>query len=102
MNKDFTNYTKSYFIIIAVILLSVSIFVLFTFSLMPLQKVVERKVMINSHQYIESENAAVAIMRAAIAGINSRLTRGDLTQNERANLEAQLATLNVQLYSIIQ
>lgn len=69
------------------------------YALRPIDKMVERAVLVNSHQYLEGMNARATTMAAAIAEIDSRLMSG-VDDQTRQSLEAQRATLKVQLAAI--
>ncbi len=73
-------------------------------ALMPVGKMVERKVLVESHQYKEGMADRAATLRASLAEIDSRLAYMVATETEdtqlRGDLEAQRATINVQLNAI--
>lgn len=58
-------------------------------------KAVEREVFEQSFQYSEARKSAIATYQAQLAEIESQLSRGDLSESERANLRAQAARLRV-------
>lgn len=60
-------------------------------------KFVERKVLETSHQYVEGNKERVAILNASRAKAQALLSNPNLTAGERANLNANLATIDVQL-----
>ena len=62
--------------------------------------VVERAVFENSYQYHEGMAAQARTYRAQIAEIEGKLLNQSLDSGTRANLEAQLSALRIQLNSI--
>lgn len=65
--------------------------------LMPAEKMVERKALVESHQYKEGMSERAAILRANIAEIESRLLDPSLDDQSKKNLKAQLSSLRIQL-----
>ncbi len=85
--------TKWVFWIIGIVLLLTVI----GYALMPISKRVEREVLIQSHQYKEGMADRVATLQAVLAGIDNRLASGNIDEQMRTGLEAQRATIIVQL-----
>ena len=69
------------------------------FGLSVVDKRVERKILVSSHQYKEGMADRAAVLNASLAEIDSRLT-SSVDAGTRADLEAQRATINVQLQAI--
>lgn len=70
------------------------------YATMPAKKVVERQVLVNSHQYIEGMEQRAAILRANIAEIDAMLSldpenKDELLSQKRA-LRAQLNAITIQ------
>lgn len=68
------------------------------FALRPISMRVEREVLVQSHQYKEGMSDRAMTLQAALAEIDSRLSSG-VDQQTKKNLEAQRASINVQLSS---
>lgn len=79
-----------------IVFLSIFFFVLNSAGLIG-GKIVERKVLENSLQYSEARKTAVATYEAQLAETQAQLSRGDLTEAERAQLRAQAARIRVLL-----
>ncbi len=92
---EFSYAWKWVAFVIAVMLLLTAI----GYVLMPVSKMVERKVLVESHQYKEGMADRRATLEASLAEIDSRLARG-VDEQTRNDLEAQRSTINVQLNSM--
>lgn len=66
------------------------------FIIKPIEKRVEREVLVQSHQYKEGMADRVAVLQASLAEIDARLASG-VDEQTRKNLEVQRSTINVQL-----
>lgn len=90
---------KSFGIVVGVI---IGIFLLgavgvgFKYVFAPIEKRIERKVLVESHQYKEGMADRAAVLRAALAEIDARLTMG-VDEETRKNLVMQRSVINVQL-----
>lgn len=84
--------TKWFFLCIAGII----ILVVLGWFLMVGEKMVERKVLVESHQYKEGMIDRHDTLEASLAEIDTRL-KGNISEQTRQDLEAQRATINVQL-----
>jgi hypothetical protein len=70
-------------------------------ALWPVEKMVERQVMINSYQYKAGMQDQIAILQASLAEVETRLASDNLDKVTRDNLLAQKATINVQLQAAL-
>lgn len=64
--------------------------------LMPINKRIEREVLVQSHQYKQGMNERVAMFQASLDEIDTRL-RMQLDPQMRSGLEAQRSVINAQL-----
>lgn len=64
--------------------------------------VVEREVFERSFQYQESKSEQVATYQAQMAELEGKLLNPNLNEGDRANINAQLAAIRIQLNSAIQ
>ncbi len=91
--------TKQYLRIIGLTALAIVVFSGISFVLRPMDKMVERKVMVNSHQYIEGMEQRARVLQAGIDEIDALL----MTNPEnRKDLEAQRRALSAQLKATIK
>ena len=83
-------------VIVAVVVLAVVGFALNSAGLIGKTKV-ERAVFENSDQRIESIQTQIETLEAQQVEVKAQLRRTDLNESTKANLEAQAATLRVQI-----
>jgi len=95
--REYFEATKMFMFVGILILIVLSV----SWALWPVQKTIERKVLVNSHQYQEGMADRASTLRASLAEINSRLnTIGENEIQLRNDLLAQKATITVQLNAI--
>lgn len=58
---------------------------------------VEREVLVRSHQYKEARNSEMATYEAQIAELEGQLNRSDLSEGEKAKIEGQITSINILL-----
>ena len=67
---------------------------------LPIEKQIERKVLVNSHQYIEGMEKRAAILRANIVEVDSMMLNGqgdyDELMGQKRTLAAQLRAITIQ------
>jgi len=56
---------------------------------------VERKALENSHQYHEARKDELVTFDAQLAELHAQLNNPTLTDGQKANIEAQIASLNI-------
>lgn len=77
-------------------LLTVVLFMGVRWVMAPAEKMVERKVLLESHQYKESKNQRIWTMEAQLAEIDATIARED-DEDVISNLEIQRSAISVQL-----
>ena len=83
--------------IIAMSLVVIAVIVVITYALWPVSKMVERQVLVQSHQYIEGRKAQGAIWEANLAEVDAMLSTG---QGDKDSLLAQKRAITAQLRAI--
>ena len=89
--------TKVFWKGLGIVILLIFIFSGISWILMPVNKMVERQVLVNSHQYIEGMEQRANILKANIVEIEIMISSG---QGDRENLSAQKRALRAQLLAI--
>ena len=60
---------------------------------------VEREVLVTSHQYREARASELTTYEAQLAELEGRLARDDLSDSQRAEINAQIRSINVLMRS---
>jgi hypothetical protein len=86
------NPVRSLFKWAVILCLIGGVFTAFHYATLPAKKMIERQVLVNSHQYKEGMEQRAAILEANIAETQAMIS----TQPDNANLKATLASLKAQ------
>ena len=82
------------FVVLVVLLVGAASFKGFGWLSAPMDKKIEREVMINSHQYIEGNNSRMRMLQAQIVGIDEMIRDGE---GDPASLKSQKRSLQAML-----
>lgn len=92
--KEFTNWWA---LGIGLLLVTIVLFTILGYARVYSRTVVERKVFENSYQYKSGQRTKEAVYEAQLEEIRHKLSRSDLNNVQRNNLEAQESMIRIQL-----
>lgn len=88
---------KDYFTALIGTIFAILFFTAISWALRPVSKMVERQVLVNSHQYIEGMEQRAGVLRANITEIDVMISTG---QGDKDQLIGQKRVLKAQLNAI--
>ena len=100
MKEEKVQFVKWWFLIAVLLLISIPVFwALGTAGLLG-RTVAERMIFEQSYQKKAGDASKAAIFRAQLSEIELRLRTGELTDQQKTDLEAQRAAIRVQLSAV--
>ena len=100
MDKEKSEFGRWWVWVLLLIVISLIVLSLLRAGGLIGQTVLERVVFEQSFQKQAGDNAKLSVFKAQEASIQVQLRRSDLSQSQRADFEAQLAAIRIQIQSV--